>query len=339
MSPPNVLPGSDAAKAAAEVGQYIADQGADLQLPELEQYVKERIIAYGGDPVTAAASARTVTVLAERDPTNTQTIAENIVASTVSDPNAAADRIRDSVERQVAERGGIGNLSKDEQKALAYGEAEDALRRAGITDTQSYADLRTRVNEYIDQGASPEVAAAAAAAPALAAAGPSADSLSIFGYLIMLVHGDLKYVFKNTETFKVGGNAIHSHMKDVTYEMPPHNLHIDCDTIQTSSTGEFLNIRLRWGRGVGTYPGEYRSLVSTSFTAYAITTKWGMKWLLLGLYSLAVTKQRVYLAGIDNDIVFRSRSIGDDKDKRKSLLTIRKTKILIERAKRKYFKT
>ncbi|MBO9354459.1 hypothetical protein GG851_10680 [Bordetella petrii] len=341
MSPPNVLPGSDAAKAAAEVGQYIADQGADLQLPELEQYVKERIIAYGGDPVTAAASAKTVTVLAERDPANTQTVAENIVASTISDPNAGVDRIRDNVKRQVAERGGIGNLSKGEQKTLAYDEAAAALRRAGITDTQSYADLKTRVNEYIDQGASPDVAAAAAAAPALAASGPTADSFSIFGYLIMLVHGDLKYIFKSTETLTVGGSAIHSHMKDVTYnvgEGKDRNIHIDCDTIQTSSTGEFLNIRLRSGRGVGTYSGDYRSLMSTSFSAYGVATKWGMKWLLIGLYSLAVTKRRVYLAGIDNDMVVQSRAIDEKKDKRTSILTIRKTQVLIERAKRRYFK-
>jgi len=338
MSPPTVLPGSDAAKAVAKVGQYVADQGAGLQLPVLEQYVKDVIVEYGGDPVTAAASARTVTVMAERDPANTQGIAEHIVAKAVSDPNTISDRIRENVQRGVAERGGLNSLTKDEQKALAYDEASGALRSAGITDTQSHADLKTRINDYIDQGASPEVAAAAAAAPALAAGGPVADSLSIFGYLVMLVHGDVKYVFNNSETLNVSGSAIHSHMKSVKYDMSAYNFDIVCDTIQTSSTNEFLNGRFHIGLGVGNYPGTYKALMTSAFSFYGGVGKLGMQWRPFTLYSLNGTKKRLYLAGIDNDMVMYNRAIEEDRDHREtSVLTVEQAKQAIQRTITKWF--
>ncbi|WP_459617462.1 hypothetical protein [Bordetella sp. 2513F-2] len=342
MSPPKVPPGSDAAKAAAEVGQYIAAQGSGLELPALESYAKARMEAYGVDPVTSAASARTVTVMAERDPGNTRLLAESIVAKTVSDPATIGERIQDNVRRQVAERGGLASIGKSQQKALAYDEAEDALRRAGVTDTQSYADLRTRVHEYIDAGASPDVAASAAAAPALAQAGPQADSLSIFGYLVMLVHGDVKYVFKNTERLDVVGSVIHTHMKSTKYDMSDYNFHVKCDTIQTTSTNEFLNVRPHFGYGIGNYPGEYKSIATSSVSAYLLAGKAGMQWLTYGLYSLSGTKQRVYLAGIDNDVVMYNRGIkitnGDAADQRKTVLTIEKIGKGIERAITRMFK-
>lgn len=336
MSPPKVPPGSDAAKIAAEMRRYIEQQGENLTTSELERYAKERMQVYGVDPVTSAASANTISVMAQRDPANTSLLAESIVARTVADPSTVGERIRNNVAQQVSERGGAAKLSQSERAELAYAEASSAYQRAGIIDAQSYADLKTRVHNYIDEGVSPEVAASAAAAPGLAQAAPQADSLSIFGYLVMLVNGDVNYTFNNTETLHVKGSAIHNHMMSTKYSMNDYNFHVKCDTIKTQSTDEFLNIRPHFGYGLGIYPSAYKALIGASFSVYAVAAKAGERWLIIGGYSYTGTKQRVYLAGIDNDIVVNNYGIkktnGPAAEKRKSVITIEKVqKFITER--------
>src|SRR3546814_7630404 len=107
-TPPG-LPGSAAEQAVQEVGEYFAGQNG-LDIPDLEKFVKQKLIDYGGDRVTAAASSRTVAVLAEQTPGNAQSIAENVVAATVADPAFTSNKVRTSVLEQVRRAGGVDSL-------------------------------------------------------------------------------------------------------------------------------------------------------------------------------------------------------------------------------------
>src|SRR3546814_4995214 len=112
-SPP-LLPCSAAEQAVHEVGEYFAGQNG-LDIPDLEKYVKQKLIDYGGDCVTAAASSRTVVVLAEQTPGNAQSVAENVVAAIVADPAFTSNKVRTSVLAQVRRAGGVESLTKAEQ--------------------------------------------------------------------------------------------------------------------------------------------------------------------------------------------------------------------------------
>lgn len=319
-SSPVLLPDSAAASAVAETRQFFQVQGANLQLPELEQFIKQKVMEYGADPVTAASSARTVSVLATQNPANAQGAAEHVVGATIADPALGSAKIRNNVLKELEQRGGAEALTPTEQKALAYEHARQGLRDAGVVDTQSYQDVQTKIHQYIDQGVSPDLAASAAAAPTLAQGMPQADSFSIFGYLTMLVHGKVEYTFKNTETLKVSNSAIHGHLGNTTYEMVGHNFLVECDTIQTSSTGE--NVRAHSGAAIGEYKSQYKALMGSSAGLYLGAAKYGGRWLVLAGMLRTYTGLRVYLAGTDSDVVKNNISIEEGRDHRVTLLSL-----------------
>lgn len=319
-SSPVLLPDSVAAAAVAETRQYFQTQGDNLRLPELEKFIKQKVIEYGADPVTAASSARTVNVLATQNPANAQGAAEHVVGATIADPALGSAKIRDNVLKDVEQRGGVEKLSPTEQKAIAYEHASQGLKDAGVADTRSYQDVQTRIHQYIDQGVSPDLAASAAAAPALARGMPQVDSFSIFGYLTMLVHGQVEYTFKNTETLMVANSAIHGHLGNTTYQMVGHNFLVQCGTIQTSSTGE--NVRAHSGAAIGDYKSQYKALMGASVGLYLGAAKYGGRWLILAGMLRAYTGIRVYLAGTDSDVVKNNISIEEGRDHRVTLLSL-----------------
>src|SRR3546814_21194761 len=82
---PRVLPGSQASQAVDEVGQYFAGQTGPVPPADIESFVKQKILDYGGDPITAATAGNTASTLAQQNPPNAPMVAENVVGMTVAD--------------------------------------------------------------------------------------------------------------------------------------------------------------------------------------------------------------------------------------------------------------
>lgn len=315
---PNVLPGSQAAQAVDEMNQFIRDHG-DLSPSELEQAIKNKIMDYGGDPVTAAAAGRTASVMAEKDPARTSMIAENVVGTTLADPNLASSQAADRVDARLAEMGrDPSSLTDDEKSAIAYEEANVVLQNAGMTDTDSSQALQEAVDQYIADGATPSQAAAAAVVAVLAQAMSSASSFSIFGYFSMLVHENVNYIFKNTETMNVTGSALHTHLASTTYDMPERNFYIKATTIKTKSNSE--TVRTHPGRALGKYDGSYDSYAQRSGSLFAWSNQVGVNQHLVGGVSGSLAGVRVYVAFYDSDLTVWSSAVPAKRDCRATVL-------------------
>jgi len=320
---PHVLPGSKAAAAVDEVTGYFAAQGPDLDIPAMERFVKETIVSHGGDPVTAAVSSKAVSEMAMKDPAQAQKAAENVVGVTLADPAVASGDARQRVEAALKESGTPpDSLSRQQQEEIAFREASAALDDAGAVDTQSRQDLRTRIQGYMDQGAGPAMAAAAAVAAILGQSMAQADSFSIFGYLTMMVHGDTEYVLKNTETMTVANSAIHTHLANTTYDMKANNFLVTCETIKTSSSGE--DVRAHEGEAIGQYLGSYDAYAAASISINLIYKyRWGGRTKSLAGMTVTETLGRVYLALFDSDLVWDSKVLLKKKDHRLSAAEVR----------------
>ncbi|HYG42528.1 MAG TPA: hypothetical protein VEA17_06370 [Bordetella sp.] len=313
----NIQPGSDAANVVSNVGDYMAAHPGGNPDARFD-YVKSQLLGYSGDPVTAASTARAIEVMAERDPANAQAIAQDLTAKTVSSPSTISDRIRNKVAGRLE---GQSGLSRAQQEAIAYQEAKSVLDETGVMETQSAADLRTNIKEYMDQGVSPAAAGAAAGQSAATSASSSPSTFSILGYLVRLVRGAVTYDFKDTQTLNVTGSVIHSHSDTVTYDLPGKNIHINCSsTMKTYSDQSLLNFRFHSGKGIGIYNGSYDATLYTSFSLYGGSLKYGGEWHVYSGYLLTGTLGRLYMAGFDNDIVLYNKSIEDSKNHRGFLL-------------------
>lgn len=313
----NIQPGSAAEQVVNNVGNYVANNpgvSPDVRL----DYIKNQIQAYSGDPVTSAATARAIDVMAQRDPANAQAIAQDLTAKTVSSPSTMGDRIRDKVSGRLD---GQSGLTRAQQEAIAYEEAKSVLAEMGIIDTKSLAEVRANIKKYLDQGVSPAAAAAAAGQATAAGAAASPNTFSILGYLVRLVRGAVTYDFKDTQTLNVTGSVIHSHSNAVTYELGGNNIHIDCSsTMKTYSGQSMLNFRFHSGKGIGEYNGSYSANLYTSLSLYAGSLKYGGEWHIYSGYLMTGTFVRFYFAGFDNDVVLSNRKIEDDKNYRKYLV-------------------
>ena len=128
-----------------------------------------------GDPVTAAVSSTAVGDLAAKDPAQAQKVAENVVGVTLADPAVASSNAQQRVESALKATGKpLDALTAQEQEDIAFNEANGVLRNSGVVDAQSQQDLRTKIHQYMDQGSSPSMAAAAAWSPSSPAAGKRA---------------------------------------------------------------------------------------------------------------------------------------------------------------------
>lgn len=315
---PNVLPGSQAAQAVDEIGQLV--QSNNLSPDALEQAIKQKIIEYGGDPVTAAAASRTASVLAEQDPARSSMIAENIVGATLADPGLASSQASDRVDARLKEMGvDPASLSDDQKKTIAYEEANAVLTNAGAANTESSQALQQAVDQYIEQGASPSQAAAAAVVSVLAQAMPKSDSFSIFGYLSMLVHGEVEYTFKSTEKMTVTDTSIHTHLSNTKFDMPGHKFYIKATDIKTSGTNEW--VRAHPGAAFGFYDGDYLSATPASGSLFLWSNQYGVEQLAVGLISASASTARVYLSFYDSDMVVNKWGISKVKtDNRMTLI-------------------
>lgn len=319
---PTVLPGSVAEGAIGNIADYFYDHG-ELDVQHFEGFLKQQILDAGADPITAKAASRTMAVLAEKNPENAQTIAETIAATTLTDPAFISDKARQSVLQSVSSKADLDKLSVDERKALAFTHASKALDDAGITDVQSKESLKARISEYIDQGASPDVAAAASVAPLAADGVPKAESLSIFGYLTALVHKAADYTFDSFEYMQVGDSAIHTHMSNVRYELGDNDYTIDTtETVKTTAT---TTNRVHPAIAIGEYPGNYKAINGFSGSLHLARYKYGGHWTSGGVLATTVALGlRIYTAGIDTDLVAKNYAITDlgGVDNRKTLIDI-----------------
>ncbi|MVW73599.1 hypothetical protein [Bordetella sp. 15P40C-2] len=307
---PRVLEGSRAAQAVDEIGQFVRGN-PDIDPGALEQAVKAKIVQYGGDPVTAAAASRSAAVLAQQDPGRAGLIVENIVGTTLADPNLAASQAAARVDARLRQQGAPG--SEAAHSAIAYEEANAVLQASGVTDTQSSQALQQAVDQYLARGATASQAAAAAVVSVLAQAMPEAGSFSIFGYFNMLVHGDAEYLFKNTETMRVTGSAIHSHLSTTTYKMNGQKLHIEADEIKTKGVSEV--VRAHPGEAKGIYGGSYVSWTPLTVSGYGWTTQYGKEQHLAGGGSVSLSGLRVYLAIYDSDLANTRSKISKHDDR------------------------
>lgn len=315
---PRVLEGSQAARAVDEIGRFVR-ANSHLTPAALEQAVKEKVISYGADPVTAAAASRTAAVLAEQDPARAPMIAENIVGATLSDPNVAASQAARRVDARLEGSNGNGHaLSQAEQSAIAYEEANAVLQASGVTDTQSSQALQSAVDQYIASGATASQAAAAAVVSLAPQAMPQADSFSIFGYFNMLVHGDVDYIFKNTETMNVSGSAIHTHLSTTTYDMEGHKLYIKATDIKTSGVSEI--VRAHPGKALGRYDGSYFAAAPATLSVNLWTTQRGIDQHLIGVRSASLAGLRLYLSLYDSDLANTDFKISPGSDSRATAL-------------------
>ncbi|GAB1578025.1 hypothetical protein [Bordetella petrii] len=314
---PYVRPGSTAARAVSEVGQYFADH-PDPTPVELEAMVKDRIVAHGGDPVTAAASAATARELAGRSPGQQRALAEQLVGVTLADPARVGQSVVQNT-RQAWEKAAEGG-GKVDKVGIARAQAQEALADAGAADTTSSSLFDTKFQEYLDQGVSPEMAAAQAVAMVLAQATPQAGSFSIYGYLTMLVHGNTDYVFLNEEHVKIKGSAIHTHFVSTTYNLGSNDFIVDCDTIKTSSTGE--DVRTHSGHAIGRYESQYFSTATSTLSGFWWRHKWGTLTKTVSGATASISGGRVYLAGLDSDLMLWKNG-GSANDIRRTPLQVR----------------
>jgi len=331
---PYVAPGSPAAGAVDEVSAFWAENGGNVSPAQVEQFVKHTLESHGTDPVTAAASARTASLLAEQNPGGAQAAAENVVGVTLADPARAADSARDQVDAELARTGKTADqLSREEKIALAEGQAKQSLATAGIPESESSGPVSEAVSRLVDQGVAPDLAAAAAVSIVLGQMMPSADSFSIFGYLTMLVHGDAEYNFLNTESLKIANSAIHTNMTGTTYDMSGHDISLYTHTIKTKASKEEMRSRNSLARGE--YHGTYESFSPISISFYWLNmARRGWQTRDLGLASMGISGLRVYFAGYDSDVVLSAKA-DSERDYRASLLDL----YMLGRDKRKARKT
>jgi len=317
---PRVLPGSQAAQAVDEVGQFFAGRTEPVPPADIESFVKHKILEYGGDPITAATAGNTASTLAYQNPANAQMVAENVVGMTVADPALAGSKAKTGILNDL--KNAKGELSPADQKDIAFRHANSQLQQAGVTDTQSSAALQSSINAYIDQGVSPDLAAAAALAEILAQSMPQADSFSIFGYLSMLVYGDTNYSFKQIETMDVTNHALHTHLANTTYEMPGHKFSLLCtSSIKTSATGEY--VRAHTASAHGFYDGLYISMTPKAASLNLVNFKFGTMSFGLGGLLVSFAPLRIYLAIFDSDLVWANRPIKEEKDRRRTWAQVR----------------
>lgn len=295
---PYVRPGSTAAQAVREVGEYFADHPSPTPA-ELEALVKARIVAHGGDPMTASASAATARELVGRSPGQEQAVAEQLVGVTLADPARAGQSVMQNTRKAWEAAGKDGG--EIDKAGIARTQGQQALADAGAMDSTSSALFDTKFQEYLDQGVSPEMAAAQAVAMVLAQAMPQPDSFSIYGYLTLLVHGNTDYVFKNEEHVNIKGSAIHTHFGNTTYNLGSNDFFVDCDTIKTSSTGE--DVRTHSGHAIGRYEGTYFSTALSTVSGFGWRHKWATLSKAVSGATLSASVGRVYLAGLDSDLM------------------------------------
>jgi len=188
MSAPfNVIPGSDADKAAQQIGLL------DLKPGNIGTHVADVLNQYGVGPLTTSAASEAASQLARNNPrADLSGLAKGVVGSAVADPSVAASKAR----QRVSE--GSAGLTSQQQNELAATVAGEEAAKAG--GSASAAQDKTR--EAISQGLSPAMAAQAGAAAAVAlavAANPSSPGLEIYGYLKALVQGLVTETYLGTE--------------------------------------------------------------------------------------------------------------------------------------------
>lgn len=308
---PYVRPGSVAQAAVDQVGEYFRTHPNPTPA-ELEKLVKDQIVSHGGDSVSASASAATVAELARRSPGQEQALAEHLVGVTLADPGQTAQSVAQDTRKAWAEAEAATPDGKIDKNDIAREQGRKALRDAGI-GTESSGAFDAKFKEYLDQGVSPDLAAAAAVAAVLAQAMPQASGFSIFGYLTLLVHGNTSYVFKNDETIEVKGSVIHTHFDNTTYNLGSNVFQVDCDTIKTSGVG--TEVRIHTGSTYGNYNLWYFSYatLSGSLFGYKHKTAGFSKTISGATYSGSLG--RVYLAGLDSDVNL-TKGTGSRNDRR-----------------------
>lgn len=186
--PFNVIPGSDADKAAQQIGMV------HLTPSNIGTEVSSVLKDYGVDPLTNAAASEAVTQLAQSNPkTDLTELAQGVVGSAVADPNVAGNKAKQRVQDAGTD------LNTEAQNNLAVTAAGEEAEKAG--GDKSVAAAKTK--EAISEGLSPPLAAQAGAAVAVAIAvaqNPSAPGLEIFGYLKAMVQGLVTETYLGNET-------------------------------------------------------------------------------------------------------------------------------------------
>ncbi|MBO1111810.1 hypothetical protein [Bordetella petrii] len=320
---PYVLPGSTAADAVDEVNAFWQRNGGNVAPKELEKFVDKTLRQHGVDPVTAAASARTASLMAEENPAGALASAEQLTGITVADPTRVAATASGRVNADLSKTGKtFGDLSRDEKISLAQKGAMQTLADAGVPESEASGPVQQEVARLIDAGVPPDEAAAAAAAAVMSQMLPQADSFNIFGYLSMMVHQRAEYTFMNTETLEIGGSAFHTHAQNTKYDMAGHDINLRVtDTLKTSSTREAARSKYSLARGI--YEGTYESYVPVSYQLYwQNVMRRGIEAKNLGIASLSVSGVRFYVAGYDSDVVISTKASDSERDGRAALLEL-----------------
>ncbi|MBO1111811.1 hypothetical protein [Bordetella petrii] len=221
-TPYAVLPGSDAAAAAAEAAakQYTLDGFGE----SLSQILAE----HGVDPVTSAAVSAAGEQLAQR-PGGTPMaeeelpgLAESLVGAAVADPRVAGGQARTAVEENAA------GLSKSEQEALAITAAGDAAEDAGADRATAEQKAREAIAAGVPPAAAAEAGAASAAAIAVTSNPDASPGIEIFGYLKARVQGLVTETYLADENKKVTGLTQWKIEKGPFFQTTAGELHINC---------------------------------------------------------------------------------------------------------------
>ncbi|CAM4331975.1 hypothetical protein BOTU111921_23860 [Bordetella tumbae] len=213
--PFNVIPGSDADKAAQRIGMV------DLTPGNIGTEVSDVLKDYGVDPLTNAAASETVTQLAKNNPNaNLTELAQGVVGSAVADPNVAGNKAK----QRVLDEGKDVNAS--DQNDLAVTAAGEEAEKAGGDKNVA----RAKTKEALSEGLPPALAAQAGAAVAVAIAvaqNPSAPGLEIFGYLKAMVQGLVTETYLGNET-KTVTNKTDWKITNTYIQTTTSKLTIDC---------------------------------------------------------------------------------------------------------------
>lgn len=221
-TPYAVLPGSEAAAAAAEAAAktYTLDGFGDS--------LKEIMEGYGVDPVTAAAVGAAGDELAQRPGRKPMAekdlpgLAESLVGAAVADPRVAGNQASKAFEQNAT------GLSKSEQEALAVTAAGDAAEDAGADRASAEQKAREALSAGVPPAIAAEAGAASAAAIAVTSNPDATPGIEIFGYLKARVQGLVTETYLADENKKVTGLTQWKIEKGSFFQTTSGELHINC---------------------------------------------------------------------------------------------------------------
>lgn len=289
--PFNIIPGSDAEHAMQEIAK------TDLTHGNLAGGMKQVLDKYGVSPLTSSAATEAAQQLAGNNPQiNTSELAQNIVGSAVADPTVAANKAMADV---AAQQG----LSLEEKQEYAVAAAGREAIKAGADGPAAQQQAR----QAMDQGMTPEQAAYAGTAAAVAAAvanNPSPSGFEIYGYLKAMVQdlvmetylGTEKKDVTNVTTWNIGSTWLQTTSTSLTINCSNYTAEAKDDTSILDKSKNFY-----WGGYTMTSPNPVsKSWFSLSMSGVTTST-YGYKIASIAALKTVAPMRDLYVALLSTD--------------------------------------